>query len=664
MIFFLGCFAACRQMEPDFEQILRLENRRVACDSLQNFLSSPKPEIRARAVEALGKLQDDRCRAPLLKMLNDPSPNVRLEAAFALGQLGQSSAEQNLIDALHSKEIIEVKARVVEALGKIGAERSIPVLAELMKDENSVLRAEAALSAGRMALRSVTHPDLTAALTQRLRDPSAEVRWKASYSLMRIGEGLPLEQLRQAVDDADARVRLYAAQALANAHDPAILETLGKMIKSDPDWRVRVKAANALGKFSLRRMANYVNFSDQNPHVRIALIQAIGSSALLDSLGYSPSSREHNLLKHQLEQILATNTDHETNDNEKPAWTPAEIGMALISYAQLLKEEAVTRIAEFANHAHPRVRARAMQALGETGAAYAIKIFESNYVEAPVVVKIAILESINKLNNSPDAQIFLKALNENDQALVAIAAQGLSQDALRNRIYAQHIITAYQNLPKPVDAEAAQMIFNAMQTIGDTLAVPVLMEALNSSDIAVSKAAANALQKLTGQDYSPQRTSHPAPQFNFSHRDIDALKGARARIKTACGNIEILFYTYDAPLTVLNFVRLAEKGFFDGLTFHRVVPNFVIQGGDPRGDSWGSPGYAIRSEFNKRPFIRGTVGMASAGKDTEGCQFFITHSEQPHLDGRYTVFGQVISGMEVVDKIQEGDVMARVTIRR
>ena len=116
-------------------------------------------------------------------------------------------------------------------------------------------------------------------------------------------------------------------------------------------------------------------------------------------------------------------------------------------------------------------------------------------------------------------------------------------------------------------------------------------------------------------------------------------------------------------MTALNFARLAQKKFFDGLLIHRVVPNFVVQTGDPRGDGWGSPGYSIRSEFSRRRYVRGMVGMASAGTDTEGCQFFITHSEQPHLDGRYTIFARVKSGMEVVDVLQVGDRMEKVTIQ-
>ncbi len=101
---------------------------------------------------------------------------------------------------------------------------------------------------------------------------------------------------------------------------------------------------------------------------------------------------------------------------------------------------------------------------------------------------------------------------------------------------------------------------------------------------------------------------------------------------------------------------LARKGFFNGLQIHRVVPNFVVQDGDPRGDGEGGPGYTIRDELNERPYLRGTVGMALDWRDTGGSQFFITHSPQPHLDARYTVFGHVVNGMEVVDRIQQGDV--------
>ncbi len=121
-------------------------------------------------------------------------------------------------------------------------------------------------------------------------------------------------------------------------------------------------------------------------------------------------------------------------------------------------------------------------------------------------------------------------------------------------------------------------------------------------------------------------------------------------------------FVLDAPLTVENFVTLARKGFFDGLSIHRVVPDFVVQDGDPRGDGEGGPGYTVRDELNERPYLRGTIGMALDWADTGGSQFFITHSPQPHLDAKYTVFGRVIAGMEFLDQIQQWDVIRRVRV--
>ena len=118
----------------------------------------------------------------------------------------------------------------------------------------------------------------------------------------------------------------------------------------------------------------------------------------------------------------------------------------------------------------------------------------------------------------------------------------------------------------------------------------------------------------------------------------------------------------DAPRTVANFLALVRRNYFRGVQLHRVVPDFVVQDGDPRGDGEGGPGYTIRDEINQRPYLRGTVGMALDWADTGGSQFFITHSPQPHLDGRYTVFGQVVAGMDVVDRLQQWDTIERIRV--
>jgi len=136
----------------------------------------------------------------------------------------------------------------------------------------------------------------------------------------------------------------------------------------------------------------------------------------------------------------------------------------------------------------------------------------------------------------------------------------------------------------------------------------------------------------------------------------------KAIIETKKGNIVLELFDDDAPNTVENFVKLIDQGFYNELTFHRVIPNFMIQGGCPKGNGTGGPGYKIKCEINPRKHTKGALSMAHAGKNTGGSQFFITHSPQPHLDGVHTVFGQVTEGMEVVNKIKNNDVMTKVIV--
>jgi cyclophilin family peptidyl-prolyl cis-trans isomerase len=145
-------------------------------------------------------------------------------------------------------------------------------------------------------------------------------------------------------------------------------------------------------------------------------------------------------------------------------------------------------------------------------------------------------------------------------------------------------------------------------------------------------------------------------------REALATRAPIVRLSTERGMMELELFPADAPITVHNFVSLARRGYFDGQRFHRVVPNFVIQAGDPRGDGNGGPGYAIRDELNSHRYDRGTLGMALSGPNTGGSQWFVTHAAQPHLDGGYTVFGGLRQGGDVLDRIVQGDRILRVTI--
>ncbi len=153
---------------------------------------------------------------------------------------------------------------------------------------------------------------------------------------------------------------------------------------------------------------------------------------------------------------------------------------------------------------------------------------------------------------------------------------------------------------------------------------------------------------------------YPAPPA----MQIDAAKTYRATIATDRGDIVLELYPEHAPNTVNNFVALARDGFYDGVTFHRVISGFMIQGGDPTGTGRGGPGYQFEDEVRGNPLRheKGVISMANAGPNTNGSQFFITHGPQPHLDGRHTVFGRVVEGQDVVDAVRQGDAMTSVTV--
>jgi cyclophilin family peptidyl-prolyl cis-trans isomerase len=198
----------------------------------------------------------------------------------------------------------------------------------------------------------------------------------------------------------------------------------------------------------------------------------------------------------------------------------------------------------------------------------------------------------------------------------------------------------------------------------DSLAEEILYQGLLDYDYLVSMDAVKIYREKLGQDRSSYASK---PYARISARKIKSLieqyrKNPHAVISTKYGDIEIELFFDIAPLTVHNFITLTNRGFYDNLIFHRVVPNFVVQGGDPRGDGWGGPEHSIRCEYSNLSFDRGIVGIAHSGKDSGGSQFFITLSPQPHLDARYTIFGNVISGMDAVDQINRGDTIYTVSI--
>jgi cyclophilin family peptidyl-prolyl cis-trans isomerase len=278
-------------------------------------------------------------------------------------------------------------------------------------------------------------------------------------------------------------------------------------------------------------------------------------------------------------------------------------------------------------------------------------------------VRPAVLSALARVK-APDLDAILRAqLAEDDYVIRATAVRLLGQS--RPPDAAAVITQAFDAANADASSDVRIAALSALGKLGGEAPRETLQAALQDKDWAVRLHAAGVLRGLDAsadleQAIRPAPGPPPAP---YDDPQVIAPEvSPHVFIETAHGTVEFQLAVLDAPQTSRNFIELARKGYFNGLQVHRVVPNFVIQDGDPRGDGQGGPGYTIRDELNPAPYLRGTVGMALSGPDTGGSQFFITHSPAPHLDGRYTVFGRVVSGMEVVDRIRVGDVITRVRV--
>jgi peptidyl-prolyl cis-trans isomerase B (cyclophilin B) len=250
-------------------------------------------------------------------------------------------------------------------------------------------------------------------------------------------------------------------------------------------------------------------------------------------------------------------------------------------------------------------------------------------------------------------------------AVVATAVDFVYQRKLTQ--YLDRIIKLYKKADNNTDLRFA-LIYSLDQFIIDSVIIEAKAEellalALEDEDRTVRNLAIKAFAKA-GIDKENMLGYFETDINDATYGDYYGRfsENPIAEINTERGQIRVELLYDMAPKTVINFIRLAENGFYDSVIFHRVVPNFVIQAGDPRGDGMGGPGYTIRCEYNRHEYDRGTMGMAHAGKDTGGSQFFICHSPQPHLNGKYTAFGQVIYGMRIVDRILPGDMINSVDI--
>ncbi len=691
---FIPLFALHAQRYSVVERaILTLQDQRsLGNGKLVGYLRDDDVDVRTRAAIALGNIQDTTTLGDLISLLKDRSPRVRASAAWALGQLGSSQAQNALLERLKKEDNIIAARRSVEALGKCGTDSA---LAELVMSGgflmNDRVRGEIALSVGRFAIRGITSEAGIEYCFRQLRHSDAGVRWRALYALWRAAPHPRIErelsqrakEMRAVVSDKSAEVRMHFATLLGRSQSPGSFELLESLSKRERrgEWRVQVQIARALGTWSVKEEKAVRVLSDwlgqQNDHVRIAVLQGLR--------GMKPeqlSGKTRSELNKRVLAFAQGKSSRETSVRGEAIVTTAKLFPDDYDFTDVLEERA----------ASVRLKAKVLEGFGLIPTSQSLRtLLRHTADDSGAVVRTAweTLPTLFQPKNLVRFQmedtsfaglpevLFRKmkaSLLRDDMSITTAVAQAVGDSAMYSLLEGgemhdqaiEELMLSYTRLSSPNDVEAMHAILETLGKFGGEKAVPVLERALNDEDRTVVQRALTAFKQATGGDYQGSAADHSRTTYSdYNWKALEALsKGQKARIRTNKGSFVIQLLPEHAPFSVLSFLKLTRKGFYDGLSFHRVVPNFVIQGGDPRGDGWGGPGYSIRSEWSPVNYERGSVGLASAGKDTEGCQFFVTHSPQPHLDGRYTIFARIVSGQEIVDAIHGGDKILKVELIR
>ncbi|GMU65331.1 MAG: hypothetical protein AMXMBFR36_16050 [Acidobacteriota bacterium] len=611
--------------------LLLLSDRRMYDPTALELMLAGPVEVRRELAVALGRIGDRRGRSLLQGLLVDSDLEVRRAAAFALGELGDPEARRALIVAAVDDDA-ELGALAVEALGKLATP-----LAEVRRALGA-LAPEAAWRRLAGALFRFAEPELAVAAGEGLARPEPEVRAGCAYALGRTARPEGVELLRGRVTDSDPFVRAWAARGLGEAGG---LDDLGRLepLLSDPALSPRIQAIRAgarlLGRFSALPP---LGWGDRLSTLADDASAGVRAAALEAASRFLPNPALEETLRRRAD-------DGESRESE----------LAFAALVEGRVADAAELVAAAAAAEEPRLRARAAEAAARLGDFGTLAMLAEDPVAA---VRAASLEGLAAGAGDALPELADRFLDDPDPVVRATA---LDLAARQPGVPAARLAAA-------VDAGRRDPINDAR------LAGVRALAALAAARPAERAAVIEALDRLRDdRDGLVRReavaglaglgeTRPPAGPYELG-RGLDFYRGvlqqtaARRRVElvTERGALVLELACPEAPLTCLSFLQLARQGYFDGIVFHRVVPDFVVQGGDPRGDGWGGPGYALRDEINRLRYHRGALGMALSGPDTGGSQFFLTLSPQPHLDGGFTVFGRVVDGDPVLDEIRQGD---------
>ncbi len=630
-------------------------------DLFERSLLAPDSVVRQVAALAAGRIGDLRATPLLLQTLDQPDSTVRVVAAFALGLLRDSAAVEPLIQRLTGLPPLdaETAAEAVTALAKTGGRRSADFFASVLQGQVALSQADPVPAMSQILLESWRlGPDAPAdALLPFARDTVRAIRWRAIYSLGRLRAPAAANQLIAALRDEDPAIRELAARALVLDYAGAAKlapRTIGSVLTravDDKDPGVRINALRSLASYRDSALAAAIAWRVDDPvaNVRVqaaATLGELGGSAAAVALLRAVEGKGSFALRRE----------------------------ALLGLAR-------TDTAAFARVSKPWRSSRDWRDRGTAAEGWA----RARTVGAPWFL------------SDPDGRViaaglqaWAAAIEGPDPALVDAGRRMLAHSDAGVRSVAGDIVSRAAD-PGDLSALTAMYARAARDSFPDA-AISALgaIAAISRSGVGARSRVeaeflrsesrpANYLLRRWAEINWPEAASRWGPAYPVStgrslqdYRDLvrrfivapDSLARPHIFIETEQrGLLEVQLFGPEAPITVANFLRLVDRRFFDGNRWHRVVPNFVVQDGDPRGDGFGGPGGAIRDEINRMRYdIKPMLGMALSGPDTGSSQWFITLSPQPHLDGTYTVFGRAVGNVGALTRITQGDVIR--TVRR
>jgi len=695
-LFQAGLFA--QSFNKEEKEIFQLQDTRTlgAHKKLLTYLHSEDNNLISKCLRALANIADTNTVDSIEAfMLANKDESLQSLIAFTLGQIPCEKSRTILLNSVLKQTGGFLYS--IEALGKVGNENDLNQICSYTSVD-SAFNEHIAIAISNFANRKIRNENSVSSIKRIIEVTfsrniyNLELMNDCSYALNRIADKNLLNpaqnELMVLTTSRDPETRMWAFSSLGKLQDNSYTNYFLDNYFNENDWRVRVNLLIAVGNlpnnetaFQKEKVADKlleIGGKDFSKNAAITAFTVLGKLFTGNDLPLSLSAK----IKHTLKGYLFPTETIDWQIRSAAVQTLAKIFKDSVKNdlfsAYTLADNYDLKadiIRAFGNLDNGLVYKEIRDSISADVQRYNAKNpdVKGDLIGSPDLAKIykAFVDVLADLDHKvPDEEvntfrlIFTEFMGSKNPAITDVSITNL-QDSLfiKYRPETEQILLFdYNELTPKNDIDVMQELIQAMGTMKVQKSSDVLTKNLTSNNYDIAKASADALHSISDSNYESKITAKRyRTDFDWDYIDYSGEK-KYATIQTNVGDIKISLIPQYAPFTVENFLKLSENKFYDGTIFHRVVPNFVIQGGDRTGTGYGSPGYSIRSEISELGFLSYYAGMASSGKDTEGSQFFITHSPQHHLDGKYTVFGLVVSGQDVVDRIQIGDYIVGISI--